>query len=114
MKKLRLIKNKRGMTLVEVVSALCIVALLAVMLVSVFGTAVIVVGREANYKKNNAVAAGGLENAVADTPQTSVPVTEEAGSLTITFGGNVITGSGTYYNSEDPASQDPFRYFQPD
>jgi prepilin-type N-terminal cleavage/methylation domain-containing protein len=115
LKNLKIIKSKNGMTLVEVVASVAILALLAVFVVSIFATSITIVGRNAQVKKSNTKAAAGIENTVAGftVSEETVSVIETSSNFEIVFGGNTINKEGTYYKSSDEKGEGNYYYFVP-
>lgn len=108
------LRRRRGMTLVEIVAGLAVLGLLALLLSTVFVTGVNVVGRQAQQKKANAEAAGGVEQAAAgETSEADASADKTDGSFSIRFGGETVEVPGSYYENQENGYDRSFRYFVP-
>lgn len=102
------------MTLVEVVVSLAILSLLAILLTSVFTSAVTIVGSQAVQKQANKEAAGGIENVAAGyDANADVTIQQSSGNFSVQFGGVTIVQQGTYYEGTATDQEGSYTYFEP-
>ena len=108
------LKSRKGLTLVEVVVSLAILSLLAILLTSVFTSAVTIVGKQAVQKQANKEAAGGIENVAAGyDANADVTVQQSSGNFSVQFGGVTIEQQGAYYEGTATDQEGSYTYFEP-
>ncbi|HCA29679.1 MAG TPA: hypothetical protein DEP23_09005 [Ruminococcaceae bacterium] len=112
----KLLKSKKGMTLVEVVVSLAILSILAVFIMAVFGSSFQTVVTNANLKKGQKDAAAGIENKLAGfDPDGNLSVTnEQSGNFSIDFGGVTIDASGNFIIGKNKDQDSTYYFFIPD
>lgn len=115
MKKPNLLKGKAGMTLVEVVAGLAILSLLFLFIVTVFPTAIGIVGRQAQLKRSGKDAADGLENRLAGQHPESGPALDDTpGQLEIDFSAGELRSDGVFVRSRGADGNAVYYYFEAD
>jgi len=110
-----LLKGKRGLSLIEIIVSIAVLALLTLLVISVFSAAVSIVGRQTALQRVDNDAAAGVENYLAGfEPDSGIgAVTEQPGSLSVDFGGTVITEDGVLIRGTDDDNQSVYYYFSP-
>ncbi len=116
MKKLYLLKSKRGMTLVEVVAGIAILSLLFLFIVTVFPTAISIVGDQARLKRSGKNAADGLESHFAgQEPEPGRAVVQQTpGQLEVDFPAGPVQPDGVFVKSRGADGGEVFYYFEAD
>ncbi len=116
MRKPALLKSKRGLTLTEVVVGIAILSLLFLFIVTVFPTAISIVGDQAQLKRSDKGAAAGLENQLAGQeaePGRSV-IDDSPGRLEIDFPAGKLQPDGVFLRSQSADGGTVFYYFKAD
>ncbi|MDD3832565.1 MAG: type II secretion system protein [Oscillospiraceae bacterium] len=112
----RCIKSKKGLTLVEVVVSLAILSILAVFILSIFASTFNSILGNSNLKNSNQNAAAGIENKFAGfDPDSDIAIADEqAGSIEIDFGGQIVEAQGNIIEGTDKDNDSKYYSFIPD
>jgi len=115
MKNFKSIKNKKGMTLVEIIVSVAILSIIAVFIITVFASSNNIIGNNAILKRNGENAAAGIENKMAGLgADTDISIVgQQDASVTVTFGTNSVVTSGKIVASSDKNSTEKYYYFVP-
>jgi prepilin-type N-terminal cleavage/methylation domain-containing protein len=114
--KCRLLKSKKGMTLVEVVVSMAILSILAVFIMSVFAATLGSVMSNSELKKSGKLAAAGIENKLAGfEPDQDISVIEqENGFIEVDFGSIIVNSEGYYIIGKDKNQNSKYYFFIPE
>ena len=102
--KVKKINSKKGLTLVETVLSVALLAVIAIFFVSVFAYCAGSLKIMAKLKQGSNKAAGGIEvqqNAATLVTSPDYTVSTSSGNFSINFGGNVISSNGSYIESKN-------------
>lgn len=96
-------KNKRGMTLVEVIVSVALLSIVVIFFCSVFVYFVTILSSVAKLRQATGKAAGGIEAQAGGATDSSPDYTAitSSGSFSIDFGGNTVTVDGSYIESKN-------------
>lgn len=116
MKNYRFLHGKRGLTLVEIIVSLAVLALLSLFVVSVFSITISIIGQQSVLKRANNDAAAGIENHFGGfEPDSGIcAVEQQRDSLSIDFGGLIVEEDGVLVKGADDDNTAVFFYFTPD
>lgn len=112
---MRVLKSKKGMTLVEVIVSTALFSLIGIFVMTVFSGGFSVVNNEGKTKQDDLKAIAGLEQQRAsETVNSSIAsINEENGKFYVNFGGNQVEVNGTYIKAEDKDKNSQYNYFTP-
>ncbi|MFA9381173.1 MAG: type II secretion system protein [Acetanaerobacterium sp.] len=117
MKKIKdCLRGNRGISLMELLISMAILAVLAVGFATIFLPVIKLEGKAVQLNRGNAAMATALEQ-VMETEEGSLPadVTDTTDEIIITFDdGTAITGTGTVVETEDPDTGAKLRTYIPD
>lgn len=107
------LKNKKGMTLVEVVVSSALFSIIVLFMVIVYSTAFTIILNSAQLKQADKNAAAGISNELAGLlPDSSISTTtHNSSTLTISFSGSTINASGYLVEGTDLKSKSKLYYF---
>lgn len=110
------LRGKRGLSIIEIIVSIAVLALLTLLVISVFSAAVSIIGRQTALQRDDNDAAAGVENYLAGfEPDSGISVvTEQPGSLSVDFGGTVVTEDGVLVKGTDDDNKSVYYYFSPD
>ena len=111
----RLLKQKKGMTLIEAIVSTALLTLVVTLLVSVFTSSINIIRINAEMKRASRDAAAGIENQMAGIgPDNGVSITQQqAGTFVIQFNGVTVSTGGNLVESTDTDGDVKFYYFVP-
>lgn len=106
--------HKKGFTLVEVIVSIAILALLAVLIVSVYASSLSIIGNNSSAHRKSKSAAAGIENTLAGfAPDSGISiVNNQEGTFSISFSGLTISADGQYLIGTDNSGEKKYYYFK--
>jgi hypothetical protein len=108
------INNIKGLTLIEVITSVALLALTMLFFTTFFLSAITYINDNKTLSTNYANADAGIENKMAGiAPDANSIVTQTSGNFTITFTGVTVNVAGNYVRGTDSAIKTAMYYFNP-
>lgn len=115
MKPIKINKNKKGFTLIELIISIALLSIISIFIFNSFLFSTKILSKSASKKIKSMDASSGIElgtdNTLSTNPDTTINKTE--GSFTLNFGNNNISVNGSYIQGSNSTGEVVYKSFVP-